>query len=158
MVNEFSPDQVCGDEDLYQEEESASNRVPAPRPYPCVVDVSKNLGETIKDDLLWDTHVQTIVAKAKRADGFLRRNQKDCKPPVNDTAYKTIVQPFLKYASTVWDYHTQANVKRLEQVQRRASRFVYNDYRTRTPGCITQMLNNLKWDLLKSDENTTGSA
>lgn len=114
-----------------------------------VVDVSKYLGVNIKDDLSWDTHIHTTVTKANRTVGFLRRNLKDCKPPVKDLAYKTVVQPVLEYASTVWDPHTQANVKCLEQVQRRAARFVFNDYRTRTPGCVTQMLDDLKWEPLE---------
>ena len=114
-----------------------------------VYDISKYLGVTIKVDLSWDAHVQNIVAKANRTVGFLRRNLKDCKPQVKDVAYKTMVRPILEYASPVWDPHTQANIKSLEQVQRRAARFVSSDYQSRTPGCVTKMLDDIKWEPLK---------
>ena len=34
----------------------------------------KDLGETISPDLTWDTHINTILAKANRMLAFLRRN------------------------------------------------------------------------------------
>ena len=49
-----------------------------------VVDSSKYLGVTIKDDLSWETHVQNTVGKANRTLGFLRRNMKDCTMPMKD--------------------------------------------------------------------------
>ena len=55
----------------------------------------------------------------------------------------------LEYASPVWDPHQQANIKALDQVQRPAARYVFNDYLTRTPGCITKMLNDLEWEPLE---------
>ena len=33
-------------------------------------------------------------------------------------------------------------------VQRRAARYVFNNYTDRTPGCVTSMLVNLKWEPL----------
>ena len=34
----------------------------------------------------------------------------------------------LEYCSSVWDHHTLTNINKLEMVQRRAARFVVNDY------------------------------
>ena len=34
-------------------------------------------------------------------------------------------------------------------MQRRAARFVFNDYTTRTPGCVTSMMAELKWETLQ---------
>jgi hypothetical protein len=38
----------------------------------------------------------------------------------------------------------------LELIQRRAARFVNTDYKTRTPGWVTKMLDDLGWDSLQS--------
>jgi hypothetical protein len=49
----------------------------------------------------------------------------------------------IEYASTVWDPTTQSSINSLELIQRMAARFVNNDYKTRTPGCVTKMLDDL---------------
>ena len=67
-----------------------------------VVDSSKYLGDTIKDDLSWGTHIQNTVSKANRTLGFLRRNMKDCTKPVKDLTYKAMIRPTMEYASAVW--------------------------------------------------------
>jgi hypothetical protein len=40
-------------------------------------------------------------------------------------------------ALTVWDPTSQGKIKALENIQRRAARFVTNNYTDRTPGCVT---------------------
>ena len=52
-------------------------------------------------------------------------------------------------ASTVWDLHQQGDIKFLEQVQRRAARYVYNVYTNRTPGCVTAMVKDIGWECLQ---------
>jgi hypothetical protein len=37
---------------------------------------------------------------------------------------------------------------RTEQVQKRAARFVYNNYRSKEPGCVTNILDALNWEPL----------
>ena len=114
-----------------------------------VVDSSKYLGVTIKDDLSWGTHIQNTVSKANRTLGFLRRNMKDCTKPVKDLTYKAMIRPTMEYSSTVWDPALQTHIAALEQVQRRAARYVFNDYHSRTPGCVTKMIDNLNWEPLE---------
>ena len=43
-------------------------------------------------------------------------------------------------ASTVWDTHHTTRIRYLEAVQGKAARFVFNDCRSRTPGCVIAML------------------
>ena len=53
------------------------------------------------------------------------------------------------YVAPVWesrDPYQQADIKALEQVQRRAAHYVYNDYTSRTSGCVTEMVNELGWE------------
>ena len=64
--------------------------------------------------------------------------------------YKAMVRPILEYAATVWDRAEgdTGDVGSLEKVQRRAARYVCNNYSDRTPGCVTNMLRNLEWEPL----------
>ena len=47
---------------------------------------------------------------------------------VNETCYMSMVKPILEYASLVWSPSTEHNISKLEMVQRRAARFVLNDF------------------------------
>ena len=63
---------------------------------------------------------------------------------------KLPIKPWqLENAATVWDPYQLNHVNNIEQVQRRAARFVLNDYSTKTPGCISNMLKELNWDPLE---------
>jgi hypothetical protein len=62
-------------------------------------------------------------------------------------AYNTFVRPSLKYASTVWDPHTQANINKVESIQRRAARFATNNYDPRAN--VTTLLQDLNWPTLQ---------
>ena len=51
----------------------------------------------------------------------------------------------MEYSSTVWDPALQTHITALEQVQRQGSCYVCNGYHSRTPECVTKMLDNLNW-------------
>ena len=110
---------------------------------------SKYLGVTITDNLTWTNHIKNVAAKGSRTVGFLRRNFKDCTTKVKAATYTTMVRPTLEYASTVWDPHEEQDKKLLENVQRRAARYAFNNYFERTPGTVTKFLNTLGWTTLE---------
>ena len=85
------------------------------------------------------THVENVAAKGNRTLGFIKRNIRECTKPVKAASYTTLTRPVLEYASTVWDPTTQSNLQTMEQIQKRAARFLMNDYTTRIPGCVTRM-------------------
>ena len=114
-----------------------------------VVDSSKYLGVTISEDLTWRKHIDDTVNKANKTLGFVRRNLSACSASVNTAAYTTMVRPRLEYLSTVWDPHHNKEIHSLEQVQRRAARFVHRNYTERTPGCVTIMVQSLGWESLQ---------
>jgi hypothetical protein len=58
-------------------------------------------------------------------------------------------RPTVVYACTLCDPSNQKKIKSIEQVQKRAARFVHNNYRHRTPGCVIKMVNSLKWENLE---------
>ena len=45
-----------------------------------------------------------------------------------NNCYKALVKPVLDYAATVWSPYTQKDIDMVEQVQRRAARFIFNNY------------------------------
>ena len=92
--------------------------------------------------------------EANRTVGFLRRNFKQCTKEVKAATYSTMVRPVLEYSATVWDPHLQKDIKSLEQVQRRAARYVYNDYTSRTPGCVKAMVKDIGWESLQDRRYT----
>ena len=110
-----------------------------------VVDSSKYLGVTIT----WRKHIDDTVNKANKPLGFVRRNLSDCSTSVKTAAYTTMVRPRLEYSSTVWDPHHNKEIHSLEQVQRRAARFVHRNYSDRTLGCVTNMVQSLGWESLQ---------
>jgi hypothetical protein len=59
-----------------------------------------------------------------------------------------MVRLTLEYASTCWDPHSKDLIEDIEQVQKRAARFVYNNYRSKEQGCVTNMLDTLNWEPL----------
>ena len=64
------------------------------------------------------------------------------------TAYKTLVRPILEHGSTVWDHHCNGLNDELENVQKRAARFVTGNYSYET-GSMTGILEELKWKTLQ---------
>lgn len=92
------------------------------------VDQFKYLGVIISSDLKWNQHIAYIQKKAMRSLGYLRRTLRKSTQEIKLLAYKTYVRPILEYASTVWDPYTKLNITKLENIQRKAIRFVYASY------------------------------
>jgi len=78
---------------------------------------------------------------------FLQRNISPCPRQTKVLCYKALVRPLVEYACTVWDPHTQKNISKLEMLQRRYARFVFNDYQ-RTSS-VNSMLQELQWPTLQ---------
>ena len=115
-----------------------------------ILDKIKYLGVTISNDLNWAKHVNNVSVRANRTLGLLKRNLKQCSQEVKLLAYKCLVRPALEYASTVWDPHQIYLQNKLERVQRRAARFVTNNYHNYEVGSMTKILEDLKLTPLRS--------
>ncbi|PIK41515.1 putative RNA-directed DNA polymerase from mobile element jockey-like [Apostichopus japonicus] len=64
------------------------------------------------------------------------------KPDAKLAAYKGLLLPVLEYASSVWDPHQAFLQHNLENIQRRAARFIASDY-SREPGSVSSLLRDL---------------
>ena len=65
-----------------------------------------------------------MVKKANSSTAFLRRNLLVPQANIKANAYKILVRPQVEYGSVVWNPFTQANIDKIERVQRRAARCV----------------------------------
>ena len=107
------------------------------------VKAAKYLRVTIDDRLTWNEHVDAVAKKASSTRAFLQRNINRCPRNIKEVCYKTFVRPTVEYAATVWDTTSARNIQTIEQVQRRAARFVTSRYtRDDSP---TAMVAELGW-------------
>ena len=89
----------------------------------------KDLGVVFDKDLKFTSHVNQIVMKANRVLGIIKRTFASRDANTIRLLYVTLVHPILDYASTVWNPHLMKNIRKLEAVQRRATKlipFFYN--------------------------------
>ena len=93
-------------------------------------------------------HINSVTTSANSTLGFIRRNLKKCPKALKELAYLSLVRFKLEYAASVWDPHHTSDTNKLEQVQRRAARFVCNNYSPYSS--VTQMLSDLGWQQLKN--------
>ena len=89
---------------------------------------TKYLGLTLTSKLDWSPHIKNISSKANKTLGFIRRHLWRAPKKIKETAYTTMVRPQLEYCASVWDPHTKNNIYQIERVQRRAARFVEQNY------------------------------
>ncbi len=111
------------------------------------VDSATYLGIELSSNLTWAMHINKMCSKANKQLAFLRRNLKINSPDIKATAYKGLIRPLLEYCACVWDPHHQKYIDQLEMVQRRAARYVLNQY-SRTES-VTAMIDKLGWELLE---------
>ena len=95
------------------------------------VDNNPYLGLLISKDLKWATHIDYICKKASSTLGFLRRNLRHCPTNCRKTAYISLVRSTLEYGSVVWDPYLKQDIDKLERIQKKAARFISQDYRNR---------------------------
>ncbi|CAB4005873.1 Hypothetical predicted protein [Paramuricea clavata] len=88
--------------------------------------------------------IYQALRKANSTLGLLRRILGECSAAVKSRAYTSLVRPQLEYASTAWNPYTKRNINKIEMVQRRAARFVFNDYSRAS--YVSPMIDHLSWD------------
>ena len=83
----------------------------------------------------------TVAARGQSKLAFLNRNLKGCPKKLRDTAYISLIRPALEYSCSVWHPHKKSNKDKIEKVQRRAARFVSNNFRRKAS--VSEMLHDL---------------
>ena len=89
----------------------------------------RDLGISVSSDLQWSSHYQVITSKAYKTLGMLRRTfSRSVNVSAKRLLYLLLIRSHLQYCSPLWHPHLSADVKRLESVQRRATKFILNDF------------------------------
>ena len=107
---------------------------------------AKYLGIQIDNKLDWNKHISTVAARGQSKLAFPNRNLKGCPKKLRDTAYISLIRPALEYSCSVWHPHKKSNKDKIEKVQRRAARFVSNNFRRKAS--VSEMLHELGWQSL----------
>ena len=91
-------------------------------------DQCKDLGVITSSDLSWKNHYNYIMSKAYRMLGLLRRvfSSVTCVSSKR-LLYLSLVRSHLMFCSPLWRPQFIADIKQLESVQRRATRFIVNN-------------------------------
>lgn len=95
-----------------------------------LVEVSeyKYLGIWITNRLSWNKHIDYVTSNTLRKLFFLKRTLKYSTSDTRLLAYKTIIRPMLEYGNVIWDPFTKLNLTKLERIQNKATRFIFNSY------------------------------
>ena len=115
------------------------------------IDNAKYLGVTINSKLNWSNHINNITKKAHGTRAFLQRNLQSAPRKLKEHAYQTFVRPTVEFCSTVWSPHSKKLREKLEGVQRKAARFVFNDFSRNSS--VSSMLERLAWPSLEKRRN-----
>ena len=79
------------------------------------------------NDISWSRHIEEMVAKANRILGLVKRTCKDTHDVrVRKLLFCALVRPILEYASNLWSPYTIKHKSLVENVQRRATKFILN--------------------------------
>ena len=86
-----------------------------------------DLGVTVSNDLSWSRRIESIVAKANKTLGLVKRVCKELPDlKVRKLLYCALVRPKLEYVSSLWSPYTVKYRSLIENVQRRATKFILN--------------------------------
>ena len=101
------------------------------------------MGVTIQSNFNWKSHVLNVSTKANRIFSLLRRNLRSTPKVIRELSYFSLVRPILEYACSVWCPWLAQDIYQLEKVQRRAARFVANNY---SPyASVSKIIDDLQW-------------
>jgi hypothetical protein len=87
----------------------------------------KDLGILIRSDLSWNNHIKSIISKAKRMMGLIKRTVGYRAPQnVKLQLYTSLVRSNLEYCTQAWNGLTKQNRVKIERIQRGATRYILN--------------------------------
>ena len=85
----------------------------------------KDLGIFMSEDLTWSSHYDYLCAKAYRTLGLLKRTfSSSLSVTAKKQLYISLVRSQLSYCSPIWRPHLIKDIKSLERIQRRATKFI----------------------------------
>ena len=89
---------------------------------------TKDLGITVTSDISWSSHYKTIASKAYKMLGLIRRTFTSSSVHAKKKLYISLVRSKLTYCSQLWRPQYIQDIVLLENIQRRATKYILNDY------------------------------
>ena len=90
-----------------------------------------------------DSHDQQHHKEGQLHHRLLAQKPSVLPPSCRKTAYISLVRSALEYSAVVWDPYQQNDIDKLENIQRCAARFINQNYKDCTHGCVTTLLRDL---------------
>ena len=92
-------------------------------------DCHKDLGVFIAGDLSWSVHYDHICSRAYKMLGFLRRVFCRANTIIaKKHLFNVLVKSQISYCSEIWRPHLLKDIQTLENIQRRATKFILSDF------------------------------
>ena len=88
----------------------------------------RDLGIIVDQNLSWAKHYNHISLKAYRSLHFIRRTIPHAPVYLKKQLYITLVRSHLTYCSQLWRPRLLKDIRSLEQIQRRATKFILQDF------------------------------
>ena len=89
----------------------------------------KDLGIVVSDDLQWHLHHNHILDKSYKILGMIRRAFGKSNSVITKAKlYTSLIRSQLAYCSIIWRPYLIQDIIKLESIQRRATKFIMNDY------------------------------
>jgi hypothetical protein len=83
-----------------------------------------DLGVVLDSKLNFTSHIDSLVVKASRMLGYIKRIVREFGDPYTlKTLYNSFVRSHLDYASVVWNSYYGVHLKRMEAIQKKFLRF-----------------------------------
>lgn len=93
-------------------------------------DELKLLGVTIDRNLTFSEHISTVCKKASSRVGVLMHLRKLIPVKAKLRIYKAAILPYLTYCGLIWHFCKKSDSNKLEKINERGLRAVYNDWNT----------------------------
>ena len=91
------------------------------------VDEICNLGIIITSTLSWNNHIDSLINKAARISGLIKRTLGwHASSQTKYIMYCSLVRPLLEYCAAVWSGTSRKNIKNIEKIQSSMTRYVFN--------------------------------
>lgn len=92
-----------------------------------IEDKVKLLGLTIDNKLKFDTHITNICRNASRQLNIMYRFRGILDFKLRETVHNTFIMANFNYCPIVWHFCSKASANKMEKIQERALRFLFND-------------------------------
>jgi len=102
----------------------------------CVKDLGVHISSSIKSS----THCEIIASNAYKMLGLIRRTFITNSITAKKLLYLMLVQSRLTYCSQLWRPYLLKDISTLERIQRRATKYILNDYNSSYKTSLTYFL------------------